>query len=107
LEEFFLDKNLGGFSFMRKPSRPVTRWEILYAFIVCISAIIGGLIGYSYPEHPILGRSRGVLIFLIITCIIFVVIEKCFGLSKKIEAEIAKRLKESEHVKNEEDKSEK
>lgn len=92
---------------MKKSSRPVTRWEILYAFIVCISAIIGGLIGYSYPENPILGKNRGVFVFLIITCIILVVIEKCFGIGKKIEAEIARKLKESERLKNEKDKAQK
>jgi hypothetical protein len=92
---------------MRKPSRPVTKWEILYGFIVCISAIIGGLVGYSYPEHPILGKNRSVFIFLIITCIVLLVLEKCFGIGKKIDAEIARKLKESARLKNEKDKSEK
>ena len=92
---------------MKKYQRPVTKWEILFAAIVCISGIIGGYVGYSYPEHPILGKNRGVFIFLIVTGLVLVILEKWFGISKKIESEIAKKLKDSERLKNEKDEAQK
>jgi hypothetical protein len=88
-----------------KRSRPVTKWEILFAIILVAVLIIGGYIGYSYPEHPILGKNRAVFLFLIITYFILRGIEKWLGIDKKIKDEIEKKLKESNTSKNKKDKT--
>jgi hypothetical protein len=79
-----------------KRSRPVTKWEVLFAVILVVMSLIGGYIGYSYPENSIFGKNRGFFIFLAITFIILRAIEKWFGIDKKIKDEIKKKLKKSE-----------
>lgn len=77
-----------------KSSRPVTKWDIFIALIVVVMGLIGLIIGYSYPENPILGKNRGFFIFMIITYLISRPIEKWLGIDKKIKAEISKKLEE-------------
>ena len=88
-----------------KRSRPVTKWEVLFAIILVVMSLIGGYIGYSYPENPILGKNRGFFIFIIITYFILRAIEKWFGIDKKIKDEIEKKLKETNTSKNKKDKT--
>jgi quinol-cytochrome oxidoreductase complex cytochrome b subunit len=78
---------------LKKISRPVTKWEILFAVIIMAALIVGGYIGYTYPGHPILGKSRAVFLFLIVSCLILKAIEKWAGLYKKIKKEIEKKEK--------------
>ena len=67
----------------RKFKRPVTKWEIIVAIIVVIMGLIGGFIGYSYPDHPVIGKNRSVFIFITATYFILKIIEKYLGIGKK------------------------
>lgn len=86
-----------------KSRRPVTKWEVLFGIILVMMSLIGGYIGYSYPENPFIGKNRGFFIFIIIAYLALRLIEKWFGIDKKIKEEIEKELRKSETSKDKRD----
>jgi hypothetical protein len=64
--------------------RKITKWDIVAAITVVIMGLMGGIIGYTYPDHIVLGKSRAVFIFVIVAYFILRIIDKYLGTGKKI-----------------------
>jgi uncharacterized membrane protein YfcA len=78
--------------------RKITKWDVIVAVIIIIMGIIGGYIGYSYPDHPILGKNKGFFIFLIITGIMLWMIEKVFAIDKKRKKNISEKEEKQKEI---------